>query len=267
MRSARRVIPQPLIDFILERGIYLKPGGDTLQPAIVARKYADRATALGVPLSGRSVCVVGFGGGYGVGIHLLELGAARVVLQDPFAPERKMRNQAIPEALRHTYLSRQGAPKDERLQVVREHLKPYAERAPESIDIIVSSSVLEHVDHVAGLAGACRRLTRPGGINIHFIDLRDHYFKQPFEMLCYSEQTWRRWLNASNNLNRLRLPDYKNVFGQQFDDVSIEVTKYLRREFRQACPRIRPEFLTGMEDIDAAAIIRLEARIFRDEAS
>jgi hypothetical protein len=99
---------------------------------------------------------------------------------------------------------------------------------------------------------------------LHYVDLRDHLFKYPFEMLCYRESTWTRWLNASNNLNRLRLPDFAQLFEDRFEDrfedVGIETGTHLREEFRRTRDRIRSEFLTGNEDIDAAAGIRVAAR-------
>ena len=55
---------------------------------------------------------------------------------------------------------------------------------------------------------ACAQITRPGAMNVHEIDLRHHYFKYLFEMLCHSEEAWKKWLNPSNNLNRWRLPEY-----------------------------------------------------------
>jgi len=38
------------------------------------------------------------------------------------------------------------------------------------------------------------------------------------------------------------------------------LVEHLREEFRRARMRIRPEFLTGYEDVDAAAIARVECR-------
>ncbi len=54
------------------------------------------------------------------------------------------------------------------------------ERLPltsESVDLLVSHSVLEHVreDHVAGLLDEAFRVLRPGGAMLHWIDLRDHF--------------------------------------------------------------------------------------------
>ena len=56
------------------------------------------------------------------------------------------------------------------------------------VDLVFSSSVYEHLDDLKGITSALVSLTAPGGAHLHFIDLRDHYFRYPFEMLCYSDQ-------------------------------------------------------------------------------
>jgi len=65
---------------------------------------------------------------------------------------------------------------------------------------------------VEGITRALARLTRPGGMHLHYVDMRDHFFKYPFEMLTYSKQTWQSWLNPTSNLNRYRIPDYRRAF-------------------------------------------------------
>lgn len=243
-------MPQPVIDFLLDRAIYIKPSSDTAKPREAAGQYCERAAANHQEVEGATVCVVGYGGSVGIGIALLERGAARVILQDPFAPVRKAHDSAFAKLP---------------AEVERVH-RPLGEIAAERgrfADLVVSNSVLEHVADLDEVASACAAITRPDGLNIHHVDLRDHYFRYPFEMLCYSEATWRRWLNASNNLNRLRLPEYRRVFDSHFGEVDIEVLEHLREPFRSARPRIRREFLTGDEDIDAAAIVRIEARVRR----
>lgn len=262
MRSIRRALPQGLIDFIHDRGIFRKPGIETSRPETTAQWYEERARAHKRSLEGKTVCVVGFGGSFGIGVYLLELGAKRVILQDPFAPVRRSRNSAIPEKLRDKYFKVHGdswTPDPDRLVVLKDYLEPYAMHHPASADFVVSRAVYEHVENVSSLVQACFRLTKPGCFNFHLIDLRDHYFKYPFEMLCYSETTWRHFLNASNHLNRFRLPDFEREFSGVFDVVEIEIIERLREAFRSARPRIRSEFLTGNEDIDAASRILVTA--------
>ena len=105
------------------------------------------------------------------------------------------------------------------------------------------------------------QLVRPEGLTIHFVDLRDHYFRYPFEMLCYTRKTWDGWLNASNTLNRLRRGEYEAIFRRHFCQVDITTVSALPEEFAQAKPRIRSEFLTGDDSYDATAIIRIESRL------
>jgi len=257
LRVLRRATPQPIVDALLDRGIYLKPGRDTSEPQRVAATYVERALAHGIDLSDRTVCVVGYGGGYGVGLYLLEAGARHVILQDPFAPLRAARNRRLPADLRARYLVG-DRPDPARITLVHEPLEALAHRSPRSVDLVVSSSVLEHVADVDALIAACAALTAPGGLDVHYVDLRDHYFKYPFEMLCHSGTTWDRFLDASNHLNRLRVPDYERAFRTHFDHIEVTCVEHLRDEFRRARPRIRPEFLTGDEDVDAAAIVRFE---------
>jgi hypothetical protein len=259
LRLVRRATPQPVVELLLDRGIYLKPGLDTSAPARVARAYVARAAAHGVEVAGKTICVVGYGGGLGVGLYLLEAGAGRVILQDPFAPRRTARDRALPADLLARYL-RDGEPATDRLALVHQPLDAYARRHPACADVVVSSSVLEHVADVDALLGGCAALTAAGGLGIHHIDLRDHYFRYPFEMLCYDRATWDRWLDASNHLNRLRLPDFERAFRRHFGQVEIAVVEHLREEFRRVRHRIRPEFLAGDEEIDAAAIVRVECR-------
>ena len=261
LRLARRHVPERVAQFLLDRGLYLKPGEETARPDLVAHRYAERAEAAGVKLPGATVCVVGYGGSYGVGLHLLALGAGHVLLQDPFAPAKTARNRSLSPALRDRFGSGTGddwRPDPDRITEVHEHLDAFAEKHPASVDLVVSNSVLEHVEDVASLVHACARVTASGGLNVHYIDLRDHFFKYPFEMLCYSSDTWQRWLNPAGNLNRLRVPEYRAMFASAFASTELCVLESLVDELRATRPRIRDEFLTGDETTDAATLIRLE---------
>jgi hypothetical protein len=127
------------------------------------------------------------------------------------------------------------------------------------VDLVMSSSVFEHVDDVDGIARALSALTKPDGQQIHFVDLRDHFFKYPFEMLCYSEGAWRGWLNPSSNHNRLRLWEYRRLFEKYFRKVEIEVLARDQAAFDRARPRIRPEFVSGDPQTDSVTLILLAA--------
>ncbi|HEX5943033.1 MAG TPA: hypothetical protein VFY66_12190, partial [Anaerolineales bacterium] len=101
--------------------------------------------------------------------------------------------------------------------------------------------------------------TKPDGIQLHYVDLRDHFFKYPFEMLCFSEGAWRRWLNPSSNHNRYRLWDYRRVFESCFEYVEIEVLSREEEAFRKVLPHLRPEFVSGNMEEDAVGTIQVVA--------
>jgi len=263
LRTLRRLAPQSVVEWMLDRGVVLKAGRDTVSPDFSIKTYREAGERLSKPIVGSDVLVFGFGGGLGVALALLEAGAAHVYLQDPYAPLRKARNRRLPPERMAKFFK--GGPEawevdPTRVTIVREQLAQFAAVHAASVDWVVSSSVFEHIEEVEANVAACARITRPGGINVHEIDLRDHYFKYPFEMLCYSERTWRRWLNASNNLNRWRAWEYEEVFRRYFGDVLVRRAVSLPEQFASVKGRIRWEFLTGDDGVDAAGVVVVEAR-------
>jgi SAM-dependent methyltransferase len=262
MRWLRRSIPQGAIEWMLDRGLFLKPGLDTRAPEQSVEQLAAICAQHGQTLEGRVVCVVGYGGSFGIGLALLQRGARHVVLQDPFAPLRPSRIQQLDPAQLQRYFRKNGGawlPNQEHITIINDPLDAYVRQHPASVDIVFSSSVFEHVDEVDRLTRACSALVKPDGLNVHSIDLRDHYFTYPFEMLCYERRTWERWLNSSN-LNRLRYSEYESTFRKHFGWQKITVTESLPAQFKQVRDRIRPEFLSGDDAIDSVGVIRVEAR-------
>ena len=128
------------------------------------------------------------------------------------------------------------------------------------VDILLSSSVYEHLDDVDGITKSLATLTKPDGIQFHYVDLRDHFFKYPFEMLCFSEKFWYGWLNPSSNHNRFRLWDYRQAFERHFSDVAITVSERDKVAFKIAQARIRPEFISGNLDDDSVTLIKVIVR-------
>ena len=126
-----------------------------------------------------------------------------------------------------------------------------------AVDIVVSNSVYEHLDDVTGITSALARLTHPEGIQLHFIDLRDHYFKYPFAMLCYSDRIWSSWLNPSSHHNRYRLWDYERAFKQSFAEVKTLVLERDEQSFQKISSRILPQFKSGNLEEDSVTQIRV----------
>jgi hypothetical protein len=116
------------------------------------------------------------------------------------------------------------------------------------------------LDDVDGITRALAKLTSGKGFHLHFVDLRDHYFKYPFEMLTFSEKIWKNFLNPTSNLNRFRLNDYDRVFNKYFQKVDMVVLERLVSDFKASRSRIQPNFITSDESIDAVSLIYVLAQ-------
>jgi hypothetical protein len=68
------------------------------------------------------------------------------------------------------------------------------------------------------------------------------------------------WLNPTSNLNRCRLPDYQQVFGENFMEVDVEILESDASALEAVRARVCPQYLTGDEQIDAVTQICVVAR-------
>ena len=260
LRLTRHFLPEPVTRFLLRRGWIIRPGLETRDPAGAVTRYREILAARGESLQGKRVLVFGYGGNFGVGAELLKAGANHVVLLDRFAPPDDRRNLQLPAAYPDYFRLEDGkvVPAPALLTLIHDDIRTAA-RGLKPFDLVVSASVFEHLDNVPSLTATLAALTTLQGMHIHFVDLRDHYFKLPFEMLTFSEGVWKNWLNPTSNLNRFRLRDYRRVFESLFDEVDIQVLEREPDAFAAARPRIRPEFLTGDVEHDSVTLIRVVA--------
>ncbi len=262
LRLIRHFMPEGLARALLKRRWIIKPGLESTDPFAAVERYVGTLAKKGISVQGKRVLVFGYGGRFAVGVQLLERGAAHVALCDRFMFLDDERNRELLPAYAQ-YLKVEQAqvkPRSEFITLLHGDIREEnIQRQFSEAEIVLSTSVYEHVEDVAGVTCALAKLTAPGGAHLHFVDLRDHYFKYPFEMLKFSAWTWRTFLNPSSNLNRFRLNDYRAAFEMNFANVEIEVLERLTEELRAARGRIRAEFLTGDEAVDAAAQISVFA--------
>jgi SAM-dependent methyltransferase len=262
LRLIRRHLPVRIVRLMLRRRIVIKPGLETTDPSAALQRFLDAIAAAGCVILRRRVLIFGYGGNYGVGVGLLQAGAKHVVLVDPYAEPARAANRALAAGSPYLTVSAlEARPVPEWLTVVNAPIGEYLSRGGERVDLVLSNSVLEHVGDVAGTVPDLTRVTAPGGQHIHFVDLRDHFFKHPFEMLCHSERTWRGFLNPGSNLNRMRARDYERIFRASFPRVTVEPLATDLAAFRKVRARIRPEFLTGSDEQDAVTRILVRASV------
>ena len=260
-RVVRHFLPERIVRFLLLRSLVIEPGLETRDPQAAVQRYADVLSERGDSLKGKRVMVFGYGGRFDIGVGLLESGADSVVLCEKFAPPDDAHNrQLLPRYETHLTLNGELVrPRNERITLLEADIRDVKPSHLPAVDLVISNSVYEHLDDVEGITRALAALTKPDGLHIHFVDLRDHFFKYPFEMLTYSKSVWYGWLNPSSNHNRYRLWDYRRAFESSFARVDLTVRGRDEAEFQKARARICPEFISGNMEDDSVTLIRVAA--------
>ena len=258
LRLGRHFLPETFARLLLRRGWIIRPGLETTNPRAATDHYLDVIHAQGETLTGKRVLLFGYGGSYAVAVELLRRGAEHVVLCDHIAAPDTRRNSDLVQA-NGKYLSRSRhgvLPRPEYITLLHGDVRT---AAAIRVDFVLSTSVFEHVRDVTGVTRALSALTMPTGLHVHFVDLRDHVFKYPFEMLCFSQPVWMNFLNPTSNLNRFRVRDYQTALAPFFEQVDIQVLAREPKVFESVRRRIRPEFLTGDISLDSATLIQIVA--------
>ena len=259
-RLIRHFLPEKLVRAMLLHSWIIRPGLETSNPSAAVKRYADMLSSRDSSFWGKRVLVLGYGGRFDVGFSLLKEGATHVLLCDKYAsPDEGHNLRRFGSEAKYFVVEKSGLrPRKEWMTVLQTDIRDIQKRGEiETVDIVLSSSVYEHLDDVEGITRALALLTKPDGIQIHYVDLRDHFFKYPFEMLRFSEKTWRSLLNPSSNHNRYRLWNYRKAFEVCFRKVHIEILAHEEESFRRLRPYIQPEFISGNTEEDAAATIRV----------
>jgi hypothetical protein len=124
----------------------------------------------------------------------------------------------------------------------------------ESVDVVFSNAVVEHLYDPLTAFGALHRMTRPGGVGLHQVDFRDHRdFARPLEFLLAEEEEFCTLFGRSHGQvgNRLR-PDET---ADAFRTAGFLVVSFLPNDF------VDPEYLkTFVPRLRAATASRFRDR-------
>jgi hypothetical protein len=263
-RVVRHFLPEKVTRALLLRGVIIRPGLETRAPEEAAARYERDLNAGGVNLKGKRVFVFGYGGRFALACNLLKLGADHVTLCEyAHRPDEKANILLLPEFEKYlTHSLGKTLPREEWITLLQGDIRELAQDPViHKSDIVLSTSVFEHLTDPAGILDALISLTSTGGTHLHYIDLRDHFFKFPFEMLTYPEKTWTSWLNPSSHLNRWRLPAYRKIFQERFKKADVLVFERDPEEWAAIAERVLPEFKTGDPLVDSVTQIRVTASL------
>jgi len=214
-------------------------------------------------LEGKTVLEYGPGDILGVSLLMYANGARFVHCVDRF-PREKISRRNI-----ETYneiLDRLGPQERERaLRAFREHGDPSSGFDPglvrysvtrdglineaKAYDLIVSRSVLEHVNHLEMTIRDIANALKDDGISVHSVDLKSHNLDryQPFDFLTWPEAIYRLMNSHKGRPNRWRVDKYRKCVacaGLQFR--MLAPTGKLEAN---AIDRIRPKLAAGFRDL------------------
>ena len=263
-RVIRHFLPEAAVNFLLKHSLIIQPGLETLSPEKAVNRYLDILKLQKLSLNEKRVMVFGYGGNLTIGCLLLEVGARQVVLC-----ERKGFSDELPVNELHERYPQYFIKKADQYTLNPQYIDIYhddivnlaANRSFDKIDLVLSTSVFEHLKEPELVIKTLAQITNPNGNQLHFIDLRDHFFKYPFEMLCYSKSIWESWLNPTSNLNRLRISNFRNLFNRYFSKTEIVADEYDQDNFSIMRARIQEQFISGDEREDSTTQIHLIASI------
>lgn len=253
-------MPESVARLLLQNRLIIKPGLETSDPASAVYRYRTWLEENSISINGKHVLVFGYGGRLAVAVELLRSGCSHVTVCDLFPHIDEHINDPLLEQYSDYLEMKNGAvtPKPQFITVFHGDIR----NIPDAIrlgpfDLVISSSVYEHLGDVDGITASLGRLLKPSGHFLAFVDLRDHYFKYPFEMLCYKKPTWENWLNPTSNLNRYRVWDYRNIFQKYFRTNQITVLERELEQYNRIEHRILREFKSGDDSQDSVTKIAI----------
>jgi SAM-dependent methyltransferase len=258
LRIIRRNMPEKVVKTLLRKRLIIKPGLETREPRKAVERYQAFLKEHSLSFTGKNVLIFGYGGSLAVAVELLRSGCGHVTVCDLFPPVNShIDDSLLPEYSQYLEINADIViPKPEWITVYHGDIRTVTDSIRLGpFDLLVSSSVYEHLDDVDGITAALSRLLKPSGHFVAYIDLKDHYFKFPFEMLCYSTTIWKKWLNPTSNLNRYRIWDYRNIFNRYFTDNQINILERDPEHFNALKDRIRQEYKSGNDSQDSAVNI------------
>jgi SAM-dependent methyltransferase len=197
--------------FLLKFGNYLpyyRVNLNQVNPASIVceyKKYLSMANIDSTAMS--SILEIGVGATNSTGYEMAKQNFAssgQIVLLEPYA----YFNEELDEKISLV----NGYSDEVKGKIAR--VKQISEIPASSVDLVLSNSVLEHVDNFSELSTQLKRILKPDGAMLHIVDYRDHFFKYPYHFLQFSKNIWNRYLNPGD-LPRWRIYDHLKIFNEQ----------------------------------------------------
>jgi SAM-dependent methyltransferase len=173
------------------------------KPDQICRLYVDWLAQVRRSVRGRRVLEVGSGATNGAGYALACAGAKRVWCVEPHVALERGRDAVLLAQIADRHAQDPSA-----IAAAVSRCVSLADVGAGQADVILSHSVLEHVGDLAALVSQMGAALATGGVMLHIVDYRDHFFRYPLHFLQFSRWTWQHFLDPGD-LPRWRLGHHK----------------------------------------------------------
>ena len=238
LRCLRRQIPAPLALRMFRLMSSMSGWSPEDSFRIIVNNYENHlARVLGpAPFRNRTVLEIGVGEHNASCYEILARGASRGIGFEPFRPLNGPADRRLLERVCRAHKCEAAT-----LQARLERVTALDLFEPESIDLIVSNSVLEHVTNLDALARRLCQILRPDGGMLHIVDYRDHFFRYPYHLLLWSRAVWERFLDPGD-LPRHRMRDHFDAFARHGLHPTVLWSSEIPEEFAKVKRHIHTEF-------------------------
>lgn len=198
-------------------------------------------------LAGKTLMEYGPGDFPGVAALMVARGASKVWCVDRFPLVNLSEKNA--RVLGQLVESCQGAERERLLSCLKDAANPAAGFDPrrieylvrpgglsclhETVDLVFSRAVLEHVNDLDASFADMTAAMRPGALAIHLVDLRSHglHKSNPLDFLAWSPALWDLMYSAKGVPNRWRVDRYRAALAAlPLDQLALEPTKLATAE-------------------------------------
>ncbi|MEE9604272.1 MAG: methyltransferase domain-containing protein [Candidatus Scalindua sp.] len=218
---------------------YYKVNQGQLSPLPIVDTYWQYCQEVGIDPTNKKILEIGIGTTNATGYEVVARGGNIYWGCEPFRSlDRRMDHRLLMDVCKRYNCGIEG-------------IQPRVKRVDstkcihdDTIDIIFSHSVLEHVNDLIELFCELKRLLKNDGCMIHIVDYRDHFFKYPFHFLQFSEKTWNTLFNPGD-LPRHRLHDHIEAFGKYDFSVEIVIEEYDDEEYEKIKNYLNNRFRNG----------------------
>jgi len=173
---------------------YYRPNRNQVDPSPIIDEYARHLAAERFSPRGKRILEIGVGRTNSAGYEMAaRFAPASIIAFEPFVGFAPIDDAKFLSQIAGKHRCEPGS----LLGRIR-RLESTHSISDASVDLILSSSVLEHVNYPSRLFAELRRMLAPDGAMLHLVDYRDHFFKYPFHFLQFRKATWNRWLNPGD---------------------------------------------------------------------